>query len=237
MLWVTVMVTCLLDIWVSCHLVWSGRIKQIKLQVVALRCFLMRQKYQSWNDESGAATNEHMKGAEMIHSLIHYYTLGFNTADEDNGMFISLPQWMNTKDETWNRYFINMQILRSLECGEHSCASLWCLMSLPLWLESLWWRENRWTSLHSDWLQTRPNKPSGTPEQEAEGCPRRNLELECGGKTSHKLVPRSRSWGSNPIRERTRKWRQPELWIMIVGGNGVWFEPQGSVWRAHTPVM
>lgn len=127
-------------------------------------------------------------------ALIHYYTLGFNAADEDNGMFISLPQWMNTKDKTWDFSFLNMQILRSLECGEHSCAALWCLMSLPLWLESRWWQEDRWTSLHSDWLQTRPNKPSGTPEQEVEGCPRRNLELEGGGKTSHKLVPRTRSW-------------------------------------------
>lgn len=32
-------------------------------------------------------------------ALIHDYTLGFNAADEDNGMFISLQQWMNTKDD------------------------------------------------------------------------------------------------------------------------------------------
>lgn len=44
--------------------------------------------------------------------------------------------------------------------------------------------------------------------------------------------------GSKIPLERIRKWwRQAELWIMIVGGNGVWFEPQGSVRRAHTPVM
>lgn len=110
-------------------------------------------------------------------------------------------------------------ILRSLACVEHSCAALWCLVwaTLPLWLESLWAQEDRWTSCRSDWLQTRPNKPSGRPGQEAEGCPRRNLELEYGVTTSHRLVHRAGSWvpnhiivnqKMNPHGPRCVRWRQ-----------------------------
>lgn len=91
-------------------------------------------------------------------------------------------------------------ILQSLECVGYLCAVLWCLLwvTLPLWLEGVLLKEDHWTLLCSDWLQTRPDKPSGKPEQEAEGCPQRNLELEYSVETSHKAksVHTTRSWVS-----------------------------------------